>query len=507
MDYTWESDEMSKANETKEGLHARFKKELKELQPQIFDEIEIIDTYIGANIKIRVKDKYGICWTLPSSLKRGHRPTIKSAINPKQYFINKFKELQPELSKIVEIVDDFSRGNNEYIIVRLRHGLCRTKMSSLLAGICPSIDTALDKTEFFKNKLKEARPNLYNNIEIVGNYTRIGSRIRVSTKYGICTPRANDLLSNGWLPNIESAENKTEYFINEINDLQPNLCKNIEFVGEYKSGKRNILVRTKYGLCNGNIGSMKKGIIPTRKSAIDKHAYFMNEIKELNPYVHNQVELIGKYINSDTRILAKDRYGLLSLNPKCILSGDIPTIHVAVDKKIYWIEKAKEVHGDKYDYSDTKYSGWDSYVSITCKIHNEKPFIQKASDHLAGCGCSECAKLTKGWTKTNFISASKSNGVEEDCTLYVISCNNKDTGEKFVKIGITTNSVEKRYYSRRTMPYDYQIDELIKGRAGEIYDLEKRLLKSHKKEGLEYQPKIFFEGHTECFTKFIKDFL
>lgn len=56
-----------------------------------------------------------------------------------------------------------------------------------------------------------------------------------------------------------------------------------------------------------------------------------------------------------------------------------------------FIEKAKLVHGNKYDYSKTKYVRNDIPVTITCPEHGD--FIQKPSYHLDGCGCQKCGML------------------------------------------------------------------------------------------------------------------
>ena len=53
-----------------------------------------------------------------------------------------------------------------------------------------------------------------------------------------------------------------------------------------------------------------------------------------------------------------------------------------------FIEKAKKVHGDKYDYSKVNYTGGHNKVTIICPIHGE--FEQTASNHLNGQGCVKC---------------------------------------------------------------------------------------------------------------------
>jgi len=53
-----------------------------------------------------------------------------------------------------------------------------------------------------------------------------------------------------------------------------------------------------------------------------------------------------------------------------------------------FISKAKEVHGDKYNYDKTNYEYSNQKVIITCPIHGDFPQI--ANDHLSGKGCFKC---------------------------------------------------------------------------------------------------------------------
>ena len=54
-----------------------------------------------------------------------------------------------------------------------------------------------------------------------------------------------------------------------------------------------------------------------------------------------------------------------------------------------YIDKAKEVHGNKYDYSKTQYTGRNQNVCIICPEHGE--FWQNAGNHLQGSICPKCA--------------------------------------------------------------------------------------------------------------------
>lgn len=61
----------------------------------------------------------------------------------------------------------------------------------------------------------------------------------------------------------------------------------------------------------------------------------------------------------------------------------------AINNEIFLI-KAHKVHGDKYDYSKTKYIKSNINVIITCRKHGD--FYQKPNNHLSGAGCPKCQK-------------------------------------------------------------------------------------------------------------------
>ena len=61
-----------------------------------------------------------------------------------------------------------------------------------------------------------------------------------------------------------------------------------------------------------------------------------------------------------------------------------------IDKTQIYIDKAKETHGDKYDYSLLKnIRKRDCKVDIICPIHS--PFNQSLHKHIQGDGCRKCS--------------------------------------------------------------------------------------------------------------------
>ena len=74
-----------------------------------------------------------------------------------------------------------------------------------------------------------------------------------------------------------------------------------------------------------------------------------------------------------------------------------------------FIEKAKLIHGEKYDYSKVDYVRKDKKVTIICPEHGE--FQQTPNEHLDGCGCILCGFVSSAnknrLTTSEFITRSK----------------------------------------------------------------------------------------------------
>ena len=76
-----------------------------------------------------------------------------------------------------------------------------------------------------------------------------------------------------------------------------------------------------------------------------------------------------------------------------------------------FLTKAKDVHGDRYDYSEVEYTRSNKNVKILCKIHGE--FSQEANSHLSGRGCRKCGRdaVAKNMRSSTEDFISKAGGV------------------------------------------------------------------------------------------------
>ena len=89
-----------------------------------------------------------------------------------------------------------------------------------------------------------------------------------------------------------------------------------------------------------------------------------------------------------------------------------------------FVEKARKVHGNKYDYSKVEYIHNKIKVCIICPIHGE--FWQKPHDHLRPNGCPKCKGVlirnSKLRTQEQFIVLAKekhNNKYDYSKTVYV----------------------------------------------------------------------------------------
>lgn len=166
-----------------------------------------------------------------------------------------------------------------------------------------------------------------------------------------------------------------------------------------------------------------------------------------------------------------------------------------------FVNKSNIIHNNKYVYI-SEYINCHSKVNIKCPIHGE--FTQKAYQHLQGKGCNACANIIRveglktnenSFTKSGYKSIAK----DRNCIFYIIQCFNEN--ENFYKIGITVNkNVKKRYPSKKTMPYNYNILNEISGNAEYIWGLENILKKNLKNK---YIPLIKFAGSLrECYIDY-----
>ena len=165
--------------------------------------------------------------------------------------------------------------------------------------------------------------------------------------------------------------------------------------------------------CGYAIGNEKSSLL--KDEFIEK----ANEVHN-NLYDYSKVEY--KNYKTKVEIICKD-HGSFFQTPNNHLSGkgcrecgmmstiDFIQENFASNTEDF-IEKARQVHGDEYDYSLVNYINNHTHVKIICKIHGE--FLQLPHNHLVGKGCRECGIQKAG----HYTGTSK---LEEDFVDFIKS--------------------------------------------------------------------------------------
>jgi hypothetical protein len=171
--------------------------------------------------------------------------------------------------------------------------------------------------------------------------------------------------------------------------------------------------------------SSSRGLL-SRKSTLE----FITESENIhgNKYDYSEVD----YITCKDKVSIICRiHGIFEQNPNCHLSGkgcDKCGIERRVEAQRFtqeeFISKAKEIHGEKYNYDSVVYTNSQSYVAIICPTHGQ--FEQVANSHLQGYGCDKCAHLynneCRRLTTDEIVERAKQvHGDKYDysCTVYI----------------------------------------------------------------------------------------
>ena len=119
-----------------------------------------------------------------------------------------------------------------------------------------------------------------------------------------------------------------------------------------------------------------------------------------------------KFVNNITKVVILcEKHGTFLQTPEKHLSGQGCRACSGSLKKTNetFTKSAREIHGDKYDYSKIKYKHAHHPINIICKKHG--PFLQTPNSHLKGQQCPKCSYIESGFNKRTsldeFISKSK----------------------------------------------------------------------------------------------------
>lgn len=158
-------------------------------------------------------------------------------------------------------------------------------------------------------------------------------------------------------------------------------------------------------------GCKKCGRQSCSSKATKKLSQFIEDAKKVhnNKYDYSLVN----YVNNVTKIIIIcPDHGKFEQTPYRHLIG-----HKCKECSKYgkneFIEKANKIHNNKYKYDKVEYIGSDISVTITCTKHGD--FIQKPRNHIKGSGCQICSNSgysQKAIKWLNYISHTKNINIQ-----------------------------------------------------------------------------------------------
>ena len=174
--------------------------------------------------------------------------------------------------------------------------------------------------------------------------------------------------------------NKVDYKNNEIKVII--ICNEH---GEFEQSPKNHLLGR--GCCKCGINRIKKANAFTKDDFIEKAIKVHGE-----KYDYSKIN----YVNYDTKItIICPTHNEFNQTPKDHLEGKncMKCANCSKITTVDYIERAKKIHGELYDYSNTQYINSRTNLIINCKEHGE--FSKRPLLHLSpngGCPVCSCKK-------------------------------------------------------------------------------------------------------------------
>ena len=228
---------------------------------------------------------------------------------------------------------------------------------------------------------------------------------------------------------------------------------------EFKQTPNNHL---RYGClkCGGTALKTQEEVIEQFKNEHgDKYDYSLVEYKKNNIKVNIRCRRHGVFTQTPRDHIA---------GQGCDLCGRITQGMKKRMTQDEFIKRAKEIHGNKYDYSKVVYQGNNVKVTIICNTKGHKPFRITPSDHIhQESGCTSCAIYGYDQNKKGYLYIS------------LIFTHNKEA----IKIGKTNDPKGRNISINERMKQGIAVRHIeYEGTGIEVHNNEEQLRQNYKKE-------------------------
>lgn len=172
--------------------------------------------------------------------------------------------------------------------------------------------------------------------------------------------------------------------LKEIHGDSLSLC------GRFKGITNPVLIQDKYGILQYKRADQILKCQPNIKSALNKTEYFMNQLKEVHPEIYKTISPLSEYTKKKEKMLFKNKYGIVAISPDALYSGHCPNIRSAINRKEYFRNQLLYLYDNKYDFKIESTDRHNGRVILICPIHGEQSV--DSDTIFNGCGCPKCNK-------------------------------------------------------------------------------------------------------------------
>jgi len=251
-----------------------------------------------------------------------------------------------------------------------------------------------------------------------------------------------------------------------------------------------------------------KNAKPSIKSAINKTNYIIDRFIRIHKgrYSYDKFEYKRNNIKSNVLCKIHGYYSISPNNhyrgkgcPKCAGRG-LNKIIKSPQKPLLerFLENARIIHGDKYNYDSFLVKTAKEKGIITCKIHGN--FYMNINNHISGKqGCRKCKGNKSHYFTIENAEKYKHEWSQIKSSLYLLRLSDNNNNQ-WLKVGITKRNINDRIYE---IPLNCETLNEYKIDLYNAVVIEQTVMKHFRKR--KKIPKVNFGGKYECFTMRIKN--
>lgn len=360
-------------------------------------------TYINGYIKVPVtcRTHQLSFYQIPKTLLRGSNgcqkcisdAIINSKRRPEKYFIEEAKKKHGERFIYNEI--SYVDLKTPIKIICREHGSFIQSPTNHIKGAgCPKCSNRYKPTtEEFLIEATIIHGKRYDYSKVIEYKGRHYKIIIICRDHGEFEQTPDSHLRGSGCPKCAgNCKSDTEEFLQR--------CEKLSYIDQYDLSK----VQYKTAITQVTIICRTHGeFVITPNSFLSGHGCAKcagNQLKSCDTFIQEARDVHGnkydydfvEYVNSRTNVAIRCQiHGLFLQLPNNHLRGQQCPICQGCEpySRETYVKKALDVHSGRYSYDNLIFKNTASYVCITCKDHGD--FYQNAYSHLQGAGCRKCS--------------------------------------------------------------------------------------------------------------------